>query len=71
MLEPLIREEAKKRQATSTGGVNPQLVQNSAHGDNSKTRNELAKIAGVSRKEPNGNYRRFKPYLIYCKRFIL
>ena len=45
MLEPLIREEAKKRQGTRT---DLNIVQNSAQGDNSKTRNELAKIAGVS-----------------------
>jgi len=45
LLEPLIREEAKKRQGTRT---DLNIVQNSAQGDNSKTRNELAKIAGVS-----------------------
>jgi hypothetical protein len=32
-LEPFEAEQAKKRQATSTGGTNPQLVQKIAHAD--------------------------------------
>jgi len=45
MLEPLIREEAKKRMEQGINQYSP--VQNSAH-PSAKTRNELAKIAGVS-----------------------
>ena len=41
--------EAKKRQATSTGGANPQLVQKSSQAaDAGKTRDKIAAIAGVS-----------------------
>ena len=47
--EPLLREQAKERQATSTGGNNPRLVQNSSQaGEGEKTRQKLANIAGVS-----------------------
>jgi hypothetical protein len=44
--KPIIEAKAKERQRTSTGGVNPQLVQKSAEAV--KTREELAKLAGVS-----------------------
>jgi hypothetical protein len=50
---PLYEKEAKKRQATSTGGVNPQLVTNSSQADtNKKNRNPtvrkmLSDVAGV------------------------
>ena len=72
ILEPLIMEEAKKNYIENVGRPkSDKLAQNSAPIKPIETRNELAKIAGVSRKEPNGNYRRFKPYLLYCKRFIL
>lgn len=48
-LKPLYAAEAKRRQATSTGGANPQLVQKSSHADESgKTRDKLAEIAGIS-----------------------
>lgn len=48
-LEPLYAAEARRRQATSTGGANPQLVQNSSQGaDTGKTREKVAKAAGVS-----------------------
>ena len=47
--EPLLKAEARSRQATSTGGDNPQLVQNSAQaGRGSRTRDNLGKLAGVS-----------------------
>ena len=46
--EPMIRKIAAKRQATSTGGAEPQLVQNSAQAEKGKTRDKLAKLAGVS-----------------------
>lgn len=48
MLEPMMRKEAAKRQATSTGGDEPQLKQNSAEAGKRQTRDELAKMAGVS-----------------------
>ena len=68
MLEPIIRAEAKKRQQEFYGNQHVNAVpQNSAEVLKPiETRNELAKIAGVSRKEPYGNFGRFKPYLIYC-----
>lgn len=47
-LKPLLAEEAKKRQATSTGGANPQLTQKSAEAGKGEVRDELAKAAGVS-----------------------
>lgn len=48
-LEPLYQAEAKRRQATSTGGKNPQLTQNSAEPENKgETRDKLATLAGVS-----------------------
>ena len=47
-LKPILVEEAKKRQATSTGGENPQLKQKSAEGVKGQVRDELAKAAGVS-----------------------
>ena len=47
-LKPIIQEKAKERQRTSTGGAIPQLVQKSAPAEKSKTRDELAKLAGVS-----------------------
>jgi len=47
--EPLLKAEARTRQATSTGGENPQLVKNSAQaGNGSRTREQLGKLAGVS-----------------------
>ena len=48
-LEPLLRAEARARQATSTGGASPQLTQNSAEaGKKGETRKVLGKLAGVS-----------------------
>ena len=44
-LKPILASEAKKRQGTRTDLVGENIVQNSAL---SKTRDELAKIAGVS-----------------------
>lgn len=47
--EPLLQAQAKERQATSTGGNAPRPAQNSTEtGRSGKTREELAKIAGVS-----------------------
>ena len=47
--EPLLKAEARIRQATSTGGDEPQLTQNSAEaGTKGETRKQLAKLAGVS-----------------------
>ena len=47
--EPLLKAEARSRQATSTGGDEPQLTQNSAEaGTKGETRKQLAKLAGVS-----------------------
>lgn len=52
---PAIEKAARERQATSTGGVNPQLVQNFVQAESSsdvmqrKTDSKLAEIAGVNR----------------------
>jgi hypothetical protein len=46
--KPIIEARAKAKQATSTGGVNPQLMQNSAEAAPITTRDEIAKVAGVS-----------------------
>ena len=49
-LKPIVQEKAKERQATSTGGSTPQLLQKSAKAEDPiHTREELAKLAGVSR----------------------
>lgn len=45
-LEPMLRAKAKEQQACGQGGV--LLVKNSAQAKPTKTREELAKIAGVS-----------------------
>ena len=48
-LEPLLKTQARSRQATSTGGDKPQLTQNSAEaGKKGETRAQLGKLAGVS-----------------------
>ena len=47
--EPILRKDAAKRQATSTGGAAPQLRPNLAEADRKPyTRDQLAKLAGVS-----------------------
>ena len=46
--EPLMKAQARERQATSTGGESPQLTQNSAEAEKGETRKKLADIAGVS-----------------------
>lgn len=52
---PIFEKQAKERQATSTGGVNPQLTQNFVEADKNKKRSEnetnakLAKVANVNR----------------------
>lgn len=46
-LEKIESVKAKERQATSTGGVNPQLVQNFAEADTNKTRNIVAEKLGI------------------------
>ena len=47
--EPLLRAQARERQATSSGGDEPQLVKNSAQAGNvGRTREKLGQMAGVS-----------------------
>ena len=47
--EPLLREAAKKKQATSTGGHDPQLLETSRKAEKKiHTNKELASLAGVS-----------------------
>ena len=46
-LEKIESIKAKERQATSTGGANPQLVQNFAEADANKTRNIVAEKLGI------------------------
>jgi len=46
--KPIIEARAKAKQATSTGGAIPQLMQKSAEAAPVTTREELAKAAGVS-----------------------
>ena len=52
---PIYEKQAKERQATSTGGINPQLTQNFVEADRNKNRSDnetnakLAKIANVNR----------------------
>ena len=48
-LEPLYAAEAKRRQATSTGGAHPQLSQKSDEAAPARTDEQLAKLAGTSR----------------------
>lgn len=48
-LEPLYAAEAKRRQATSTGGAHPQLSQKSDEAAPIRTDERIAKLAGVSR----------------------
>lgn len=48
-LEPLYAAEAKRRQATSTGGAHPQLSQKSDEAASMRTDERLAQVAGVSR----------------------
>ena len=45
---PLLEKEARERQATSTGGINPQLVANLPQADKGKSRDQAAEIVGVS-----------------------
>ena len=46
---PILRKSAAKRQATSTGGTDPQLRPNLAEaGSKPETRDQLAKMAGIS-----------------------
>lgn len=48
-LEPLIAEQAKRNQATSSGGIKPQLLVNSPKAENKiNTRKEVANLAKVS-----------------------
>ena len=47
--EPLLRAQARERQATCSGGDQPQLVKNSAQAGNAgRTREKLGQMAGVS-----------------------
>ncbi len=69
VLEPMIAEEAKERQRTSTGGAHPQLVQNSAQaGEVGKTRDELARQAGISH-DTIAKVKRPMPSLVSSMRF--
>ena len=47
--ESFYRDQARKRQATLTGGSNPQLRQNSAEAEKGKAMDRLGKMVGVSR----------------------
>ena len=47
--ESFYRDQAKKRQATLTGGSNPQLLQNSAEAEKGNAMDKLGKMVGVSR----------------------
>lgn len=46
-LEKIESVKARERMATSTGGANPQLVQNFAEADTNKTRNIVAEKLGI------------------------
>ena len=46
-LERIERVKAKERQATSTGGANPQLVENFPQGEDTKTRDLVAEKMGI------------------------
>lgn len=46
--EPLIAARAKERQATSTGGANPQLTAKLPEAEKGETRDELSRLSGVS-----------------------
>ena len=48
LYEPMIAAKARERQATSTGGSNPQLRENSHEAENGRTDETIAKIAGIS-----------------------
>jgi len=56
-LEQVERIKAKERQATSTGGINPQLRQNSAQAEKCKTADIVAKESGFGSKD---TYRKAK-----------
>ena len=48
-MKNVIQAKAKEKQATSTGGINPQLLQISEKAEPIHTDEELSKLAGVSR----------------------
>lgn len=48
--EDAVKAKAKERQATSTGGANPQLMENFPEAENNTSRDELGAMAGVSGK---------------------
>lgn len=48
--EDAVRSKARQRQATSTGGVAPQLMEKFPEAENGCSRDELGKMAGVSGK---------------------
>ena len=48
-MKHVIQAKAKEKQATSTGGINPQLLQISEKAEPIHTDEELSKLAGVSR----------------------
>ncbi len=47
-LKAPLHDEAKKRQATSTGGTTPQLVENLPQAEKGKARDQAAALVGVS-----------------------
>lgn len=48
--EDVVKAKARERQATSTGGAEPQLRENFPEADNKRARDELGSMAGVSGK---------------------
>lgn len=48
-MKSVIQAKAKEKQATSTGGSNPQFSQKSDKAAPMRTDEELSKLAGVSR----------------------
>jgi len=47
-IEPELKEQARERQATSTGGVTPQLKENFLKLDKGQTRDQVARFVGIS-----------------------
>lgn len=45
---PILEQQAKERQATSTGGVNPQLTAKLPEADSGESREHAARAVGVA-----------------------
>jgi len=56
---PLLAAEARKRQATSTGGANPQLSANLREADNGKASDKAGQMMGVSGRTCRTPYGKF------------